>query len=101
MPDVSDDPKYLPVVTVADTNNPELFYHYRQYTLSTDSPVSILLYPAVSKEKHSESFRIINRVANIIRYAADPWTSERAEIIYQGVVELLLLSFVLSSSLFS
>jgi hypothetical protein len=90
MPDVSDDPKYLPVVTVAGTNKPELFYHYRQYKLSADSPISVLLYPAVLKEKHSESFRIINRIANIIRYAADPWTSERAEIIYQGVVDILL-----------
>jgi hypothetical protein len=49
-----------------------------------------LLYPAVSKEKHSESFRLINTLASNIRYAADPWTSERAEIIFQGVVQKIL-----------
>jgi hypothetical protein len=90
MPDTPDDPQYLPIVTVAGTNKPELFYHYRQYTLSTDSPISLLLYPAVSKEKHSESFRLINTLASNIRYAADPWTSERAEILFQGVVQKIL-----------
>ncbi|HEY87765.1 MAG TPA: hypothetical protein G4O06_07065 [Dehalococcoidia bacterium] len=34
MPDVLDDPQFLPIITVAGTEKPELFYHLRQYTLS-------------------------------------------------------------------
>ena len=41
MPDVLDDPQFLPVITVVGTEKPELFYHYRQYTLSPDSRYGI------------------------------------------------------------
>jgi hypothetical protein len=55
MPDVLDDPQFLPIITVAGTEKPELFYHYRQYTLSPDSLISLLFYPAVSGAKCSSS----------------------------------------------
>jgi hypothetical protein len=90
MPDVMDDPQFLPIITVRTSGQPELFYHYRQYTLSIGSPISIFLYLAVSEEKRSESFRIINKLAGSIRYAADPWTTERAEQIYRGVISKII-----------
>lgn len=44
MPNMPDDPQFLPLISVADTAKPELFYHYRQYALSADSPMSLLLF---------------------------------------------------------
>jgi len=38
MPEVLDDPQFLPVITVPDIDEPALFYHYRQYTMSRNSP---------------------------------------------------------------
>jgi hypothetical protein len=86
MPDALDDTQFLPIITVAGTKKPELFYHYRQYTLSLDSPISLMLYPAVSEEKRSASFRLLNSLAGGVRYAADPWTSERAQQLFRGIV---------------
>ena len=68
MPDILDDPQFLPVITVAGAKKPELFYHYRQYTLSLDSPISLMFYPAVSEEKRSASFRLINSLAGGVSY---------------------------------
>jgi len=85
MPDVLDDPQFLPVITVAGTEKPELFYHYRQYTLSLDSPMSLLFYPAASVEKRAASFRLINSLAGGVSYGIDPRTRERAQRLCQGI----------------
>jgi len=85
MPDVLDDPQFLPVITVAGTERPELFYHYRQYTLSPDSPISLLFYPAASVEKRATSFRLINSLVGGVSYGIDPRTRERAQRLYQGI----------------
>ena len=90
MPDVLDDPQFLPIVTVAGTKKPELFYHYRQYTLSLDSPASLMFYPAVSEEKRSASFKLLNSLAGIVRHAADPWTSERAQLLFRSIVHPII-----------
>jgi hypothetical protein len=74
MPNVLDDPQFLPVITVAGAKKPELFYHYRQYTLSLDSPASLMFYPAVSEDKRSASFRLINSLAGGVSYGVDPRT---------------------------
>ena len=86
MPDVPDNPQFLPIITVAGTEKPELFYNYRQYTLSADSSISLMLYPAVSKEKRAASFKLLNTLAGRVRHAADPWTSERAQQLFQGIM---------------
>ncbi len=83
MPDVLDDPQFLPVITVVGTKKPELFYHYRQYTLSPDSPISLMFYLAVSEEKRSASFRLTNSLAGGVSYGIDPRTRERAKRLYQ------------------
>jgi hypothetical protein len=87
MPTVLDDAQFLPVITVSGTARLELFTHYRQYTVSRDSRLSILLYPIVCEEKLSVSFKLLNTLAGIIRYDADPWTDERAELIYERVIK--------------
>ena len=86
MPDVPDDPQFLPVITVAGTRKPEFFYHYRQYTLSSDSPMSLLLYLAISEANRSASFRLINSLAGNVSYAIDPRTRERAQRLSRGIV---------------
>jgi hypothetical protein len=82
MSDVLDDPQFLPVITVVSTKKPELFYHYRQYTLSPDSPASLMFYPAASEERRSASFRLINSLAGGVSYGVDPRTRERAKRLY-------------------
>jgi len=86
MPDVLDDPQFLPVITVVGTKKPELFYHYRQYTLSPDSPASILFYPAVSVQKRAASFKLINSLAGGVSYGVDPRTRERAKRLYRKII---------------
>jgi hypothetical protein len=90
MPDVVDDPQFLPIITVAGTAKPELFYHYRQYTLSPDSPIALLFYPAVSEAKRSASFRLINSLAGGVSYGIDPRTHERAQRLCHGIVHPIM-----------
>jgi len=90
MPDALDDPQFLPVITVTGTRKPELYYHYRQYALSPDSPASLMLYPAVSEDKRSASFRLINSLAGVVRHSADPWTSERAQLLFRSIVHPII-----------
>jgi hypothetical protein len=90
MPDVLDDPQFLPIITVAGAKKPELFYHYRRYTLSLDSPASLMFYPAVSDDKRSASFRLINSLAGGVSYGVDPRTRERAKRLYQKIIRPIL-----------
>jgi hypothetical protein len=90
MSDALDDPKFLPTITVASTGKPELFYHYRQYTLSIDSPMSLMFYPAASEAKRSASFRLINSLAGGVSYSIDPRTRERAQRLYQCAIRPIM-----------
>ena len=90
MPDVLDDPQFLPIITVAGTEKPELFYYYRQYTMSPDSPMSLLFYPAVSVEKRAASFRLINSLAGGVSYGIDPRAHERAQRLYHGILRPIM-----------
>lgn len=90
MPDMLDDPQFLPIITVAGNEKPEFFYHYRQYTLSPDSPISLLFYPAVSEAKRSASFRLINSLAGGVSYGIDPRTHERAQRLCQGILRPIM-----------
>ena len=98
MPDALDDPQFLPVITVAGTEKPELFYHYRQYTLSPDSPISLIFYPAVSKEKRSTSFGLINSLAGGVSYGIDPRTRERAKRLCQKIIRPIVEADQLTDS---
>lgn len=90
MPDVLDDPQFLPLITVAGTEKPELYYHYRQYSLSRDSAMSLLFYPAVSEANRSASFSLINTLAGGVSYAIDPRARERAKRLCRGIVRPIL-----------
>jgi len=86
MPDAPDDPQLLPVITITGANKHDLFYYYRQYTLSPDSRISILLYPVVSEVKRSESFKVLNSLVGSVSYAIDPRTRERAKRLFHGAI---------------
>ncbi len=86
MPDALDDPQFLPVITVAGCEKPELFYHYRQHNLASDSPMSLLFYPAISETKRSASFKLLNSLISGVSGAIDPRTRERAQRLCQGIV---------------
>lgn len=92
MPDVPDDPQFLPIITVAGTERAELFYHYRQYTLSFNSPLSLLFYLAISEVNRSASFRLINSLIGSISYAIDPRTHERARRLCVGIIHPIIQS---------
>jgi hypothetical protein len=90
MPTALDDAQFLPVITVPGTEKPELFTHYRQYSISRDSPIVVFLYPIGVEEKRSLSFELLNTLAGILRYGSDPWTNERANLIYKGVIKHII-----------
>jgi hypothetical protein len=90
MPDVLDDPQFLTVITVANSDKPELFYHYRQYTVSPDSAISLLFYPAASMEKRAASFRLLNSLVGGVSYGIDPRTRERAQRLYHGIIHPII-----------
>ncbi len=91
-PNSLDDSRFLPVITVNGDKKPELFFHYRQYSLSKDSPMSLFFYPAVSIEKRGKSFQLLNKFVDSIKYATDPWTAERGRQIFQGIVKPVIQS---------
>ena len=90
MPEVLDDPQFLPVITVPDIDEPALFYHYRQYTMSRNSPMSLLLYPAVSEQKRPASFKLINSLVGGVTCGIDPRTLERARRLYRSIIHPLV-----------
>ncbi len=92
MPDAMDDSRFLPLITVSGTDAPELFYHYRQYALSSDSPISLLLFLSASEAKRSASFTLINSLAGNITHGIDPRTQERARRLSQNVIRPIILS---------
>jgi hypothetical protein len=86
MPDALDDPQFLPLITVACSESPELFYHYRQYNLAPQSGLSLLLYPTVSETKRPASFELIDSLASGVSDSIDPRTRQRAQRLCQGVI---------------
>lgn len=90
MPDAMDGAQFLPIITVAGASKAELFYHYRQYTLSKDSPLSLLVYPAVPEAKRSASFKLISSFAGRLTSGIDPWTRERAQHLLQHVFQPII-----------
>src|SRR5208283_1092691 len=79
IPKMLNNPQFLPVITTGGADKLELFYHYRQYSLSQDSPMSLFLYPAVSLKKRSASFKLINSFVGGFKDGTDPRTGERAQ----------------------
>ena len=79
------DPKYLAVITTADTS-PELFYHYRQIKLDDEFDIRLFLYPAVSITKRSDSFEVLESFINGCSNKPDPRSAQRARSLVNSVL---------------
>ena len=90
MPDAIDDTQFLPIITLEHTERPELFYHYRQHSLSLDSSIALLLYVAVSREIRSSSFKTISTFVGRITYGVDPRGHERARRLGRAIVRPII-----------
>jgi hypothetical protein len=88
-PDAMDDSRFLPLITMNEANS-GLFYHYRQYSLSTDSENSLLLYPIVDQKSRSRCIQLLNQVVSVLKYSADPWTKERGELLFEKIIEQII-----------
>ena len=90
IPKMLNNPQFLPVITTGSADKLELFYHYRQYSLSQDSPMSLFLYPAVSLKKRSASFKLINSFVGGFKDGTDPRTGERAQLLLHHIIQPIL-----------
>jgi len=89
-PDALDNTQYLPLIAVADNGSEGLFYHYRQYKLSKDSPVSLLLYLAASAAHRSASFSLVDSMAGGMSSGRDPRTGQRARRLWERVLKPII-----------
>ena len=76
-PDRPDDTANLPLISIPEGHQAEYFYHYRRVTLAPHSFRSVLLYPAVSLAKRSQSFRAIDSFLGAATQALDPRSAVR------------------------
>lgn len=89
-PNALDDAQFLPIITVAGLEKSGLFYCYRQYRLSQDSPMSLLLYVGVSETTRAPSFKLLNSLISGVSAAIDPRTRARAQRLCQWVVRPII-----------
>ena len=79
------DSKYVAIITTA-TAAPELFYHYRQIKLDDEPDIRLFLYPAVSIEKRTDSFEVLESFVNGCSCKTDPHVTQRAKSLVESVL---------------
>jgi len=89
-PDALDDTQFLPLISPPDGKPADLYYHYRQYRLSKDSPVSLLLYVAAAPTHRLTSFRLVESLARGIASGGDPRTGQRARRLWDKVLRPIM-----------
>ncbi len=87
LPDALDDTQFLPLIAIGDDRGPGLFYHYRQYRLSKDSPMSLLLYLTVSPAHRSTSFNLVDSFVGGMGSAGDPRVGQRGQSLWKHVLK--------------
>lgn len=85
-PGALDDTQFLPLISPPDGNPASLYYHYRQYRLSKDSPMSLLLYVAAAPTHRLTSFRLVESLARGVASGGDPRTGQRARRLWEKVL---------------
>ncbi len=78
---------YLPLIMLASKDHASLFYHYRQFTLAPNSPLSLLIFPAVSNRARSASFLTIDAFSSLATSGVDPRSEQRAKRIVNKVID--------------
>ena len=89
-PDALDDTQFLPLVAPSDNESARLFYHYRQFKLSKDSPVSLLLYLAASAAHRPASFSLVDSMVGGMSSGGDPRTGQRARRLCERVLKPII-----------
>jgi len=89
-PDALDDTQFLPLVSPPDGKPVSLYYHYRQYRLSTDSPMSLLLYVAASPTHRLTSFALVQSLARGVSSGGDPRVGQRARRLWDKVLRPIM-----------
>lgn len=85
-PDALDDTQFLPLIGPPHGKPASLYYHYRQYRLSKDSPMSLLLYVAAAPTHRLTSFRLVESLARGVSSGGDPRTGQRARRLWEKVL---------------
>jgi len=86
-PDVPDDTRFLPLIGVGDEAPASLFFHYRQYWPSRDSPIALLVYLPTSQAHRPPSLRLVDSLARTVGSGADPYVKERAERLWKRILQ--------------
>ncbi len=89
-PDALDDTQFLPLIAVCDDGSPGVFYHYRQYGLAKDSPISLLLYLAASPAHRSSSFSLVDSLVGGISPGLDPRIGQRARRLWERILRPII-----------
>jgi len=89
-PDALDDAQFLPLIAVCDDGSSGLFYHYRQYGLAKDSPISLLLYLAASPAHRSSSFGLVDSLVGGISPGLDPRIGQRARRLWERILRPII-----------
>ncbi len=89
-PDALDDTQFLPLIAPPGNESARLFYHYRQYKLSKDSPMSLLPYVATSVAHRSASFSLVDSLVGGISPGGDPRTGQRARRLWERVLKPII-----------
>ncbi len=87
-PQLREDPKCLPLLTVFDptsTGLPQanLYYHYRQFKIDQDTNASLLVYPSAWVGSRGASFECVQMMASGLGSGADPRSRQRAKPIVE------------------
>lgn len=85
----------LPVIGLRTSDRVELFSYYRQHSLPTGLPSSLLLYLPAGNESRVSAYETLRAVAPLLSDGTDPFARERARRIWGGVIEPALRCFEL------
>lgn len=89
-PDALDDTQFLPLIAAGSDGSAGLFYHYRQYRLARDSPLSLLLYLAASPALRSASFSLVDSLTAEVVSSREPRIAERARRLWDRVLKPII-----------
>lgn len=89
-PDALDDTQFLPLVACGDDRSGHLFYHYRQYRLSKDSPMSLSLYLAASLSDRPASFSLVETLVGGFGSGGDPRVAQRTRRLWERVLKPII-----------
>jgi hypothetical protein len=92
----NEDPKYLPLIMLRCFAGNKLFFHYRQYRISSEPDFSIFTYPAVNLNDRSESFTLIESFVSGFSRKADPRSKQRAQLLAESVIHPFLRSLLIN-----